>query len=448
MQKVLLINPEESRTVWTLSGIIDDEPIDLELIYTILKMNNIEVNIFDVQREAPKKLIEMLKEYNPTIVYITGVVKQVPFIKEYNELIKNFNCNIKIIVGGSYAEYNYRDLLANNIDFVARSYDSFVINDIVNYLSSEKVDLSKSNGLCFKENDEWKINEMKPVDIESMPIINRDFFYRYKDTFKYLDIKPVAHIRTAYSCLNKCEFCYRTMLNCGKYTERSIERVVEEIKTIDCDNIYIIDDNFLNNRDRILKFIELIKKNKIKKNFISYARVDFIVNNVDIVKELKEIGWIYLLVGIEASNDGYLDKYKKLISISDSEKCIKMLEEIGIKCMGMMIIDLDFTKKDFNNIYKWIKKVNLTRYAMSIYTPLPGSKLYEKYKDKIITKDLTKFDYIHVVAKPTKMSIIRFYWHYYVLVIKLFNFANKNGTYDYLDINKWKKEYTKFLFKR
>ena len=46
-QRVLLINPEESRTIWTLSGIIDDEPLDLEMIYTVLKQNNIEVKIFD-----------------------------------------------------------------------------------------------------------------------------------------------------------------------------------------------------------------------------------------------------------------------------------------------------------------------------------------------------------------------------------------------------------------
>ena len=67
---------------------------------------------------------------------------------------------------------------------------------------------------------------------------------------------------------------------------------------------------------------------------------------------------------------------------------------------------------------------------------------------KIIEKDLTKYDYIHVVAKTTNMSVLRFYWNYYILVIKLFNLANKYGTYDYLDINKWKREYTKFLFKR
>jgi len=102
MQKVLLINPEESRTIWTLSGIIDDEPLDLEMIYTVLKNNNIDVKIFDVQRDAPKKISEVLKEYNPTITYINGVVKQVPFIKEYNKLIKKFDNSIKTIVGGNY----------------------------------------------------------------------------------------------------------------------------------------------------------------------------------------------------------------------------------------------------------------------------------------------------------------------------------------------------------
>lgn len=447
MQKVLLINPEESRTIWTLSGIIDDEPLDLEMIYTVLKNDNIDVKIFDVQRDAPKKISEVLKEYRPTITYVNGVVKQVPFIKEYNKLIKNFDNSIKTIVGGNYAEYNYADLFSDDLDYIARSYDPFVIKYIVKYSEGEKIDLSELNGLCYRESKKWIINDIKPVDIDKLPIIDREFFENYKETFKYLDIKPVAHVRTAYSCLNKCEFCYRTMLNCGKYTERTIESVVEEIKNIECENIYIIDDNFLTNRERILKFIELIKKNNINKKFISYGRVDFIIKNEDIIKQLKEIGWTYLLVGIEAANNKYLGKYNKLISISDSEMCINMLEKIGIRCMGMMIIDLDFTSEDFKNIYNWIKRVGLRRFAMSIYTPLPGSKLYEKYKDRIIVKDLTKFDFIHVVAKPTNMSVLRFYWNYYILVIKLFNLANKYGTYDYLDINKWKKAYTKFLFK-
>lgn len=448
MQKVLLINPEESRTIWTLSGIIDDEPLDLEMIYTVLKQNNIEVKIFDIQRDAPKTIKDLIEEYKPTITYLNGVAKQIPFMKEYNSLIKRINSKTKTIVGGQHAEYNYMDFYSDEVDYIARSYDPFVILEIVKFIDGKKVKINELNGLCYKEKDTWKANKIIPVDIDKLPVVDRDFFYEHKNQVKYLDVVPVAHIRTAYSCLHKCEFCYRTMLNCGKYSERKIEDVVDEIKNIDCDNIYIIDDDFVNNRERMLKFISLIKKNKIKKQFISYARVDFIVNNEDIIRQLKEIGWIYLLVGIEASDNIYLEKYNKLISVSDGEKCIKMLEEIGIRCEGMMIIDLDFKHKDFVNIYKWIKKVGLKRYAMSIYTPLPGSLLYKEYKNRIITKDLTKFDFIHVVAKPTNMSVARFYWNYYILVIRLFNLVKKYGTYDFIDIKKWKKEYTKFLFKK
>ena len=147
MQKVLLINPEESRTIWTLSGIIDDEPLDLEMIYTVLKNDNIDVKIFDVQRDAPKKISEVLKEYKPTITYINGVVKQVPFIKEYNQLIKKFDNSIKTIVGGNYAEYNYEYLFSDDLDYIARSYEPSVITDIVKYADGVKIDLSNLNGL-------------------------------------------------------------------------------------------------------------------------------------------------------------------------------------------------------------------------------------------------------------------------------------------------------------
>ena len=258
MQKVLLINPEESRTIWTLSGIIDDEPLDLEMIYTVLKQNNIEVKIFDIQRDAPKTIKEYLKEYKPTITYINGVVKQVPFMKEYNSLIKEINSKIKTIVGGQYAEYNYEDFYSDDVDYISRTYDPFVILKIIEFVAGKKIKLNDLNGLCYKEKNEWIVNKIQPVDIDKLPIINRDFFYEHKNQVKYLDIVPVAHIRTAYSCLHKCEFCYRTMLNCGKYSERKIEDVVDEIKNIDCDNIYIIDDDFVNNRDRMLKFISLI----------------------------------------------------------------------------------------------------------------------------------------------------------------------------------------------
>ena len=116
--------------------------------------------------------------------------------------------------------------------------------------------------------------------------------------------------------------------------------------------------------------------------------------------------------------------------------------------MGMLIVDLEFTKKDFTNMYKWIKKTGLKHVALSIFTPLPGSALYKDYEDKLITDDLTKFDYIHLVVKPTKISEKMYYLYYYILVFKLFNLAKKYGIYDFMDYKKLKKDFFTLLTKR
>jgi radical SAM superfamily enzyme YgiQ (UPF0313 family) len=184
MQRVLLINPEESRTIWTLSGIIDDEPLDLEMIYTVLKQNDIDVKIFDIQRNEPKTIKECLEEYKQTITYINGVVKQVPFMKEYNSLIKKINNETITIVGGQYAEYNYEDFYSDGVDFISRSYDPFVILKIAEYVEDKKVKLEKLNGLCYKEKNKWIVNKIYPVDIDKLPVINRDFFYAHKNQVK------------------------------------------------------------------------------------------------------------------------------------------------------------------------------------------------------------------------------------------------------------------------
>ncbi len=448
MKKILLINPEESRTIWTLSGVIDDEPLDIEMVYTVLKEAKYNVRIHDIQRDENEKIEDVIKEYKPNAIFINGVVKQVPFILEYIKLTKNIDKNIITIIGGNYAEYNYKKLYCEELDYVSRSYDPYVILNIIKYMDGKKIDLDSLNGLCYRKNEKWIETKIKPVDIQTLPIIDRTFFYKHKMKFKYMDIQPIAHIRTAYSCPYKCKFCYRTMLNSRKYSSRKIEDIVNEVKNIDCENIYFIDDDFLFDRKRLEKFIELIKNKKIKKNYVCYGRVDFIINNIDIMKQLKEIGLLYVIVGLEAANDNYLDKYNKKININDSEKCIHILEDIGIRCMGLFIVDIDFTPKDFNNMYKWIKKSGLKRLGYSIYTPLPGSDLAKQYEGKYIENDLTKFDYIHTVVKPTKMSIRKFYFHYYKLVIKSFLLVKKYGTYDYIDINKWIKEFFKQIFKK
>lgn len=57
-------------------------------------------------------------------------------------------------------------------------------------------------------------------------------------------------------------------MNCGKYIQRNIEDVVDEIENIKSDNIYIADDDFLFDEERLEKFISLLKKKNQKKIYL------------------------------------------------------------------------------------------------------------------------------------------------------------------------------------
>ena len=233
----------------------------------------------------------------------------------------------------------------------------------------------------------------------------------------------------------------------GQYVCRDIKDAVEEIKNIKSDNIYIVDDDFLFNKDRLYEFIKLVREKNIKKKYICYGRSDFIAKNEELMSELKDIGLYYVLVGLEAINDNQLLDYNKNSNVTNNVKSIEICNKLGINIMGMFIVDLDYTPKDFKILYKWIKNHNLKHIAISIFTPEMGIETYEMYKDKLITDNPSHWDYLHLVAKPTKMSVKRYYFNYYKLLIKLFLKAKREGVYDFIDYGDYIMSFVKNIFK-
>ena len=270
-------------------------------------------------------------------------------------------------------------------------------------------------------------------DIKKLPLPDRTYFYEHPENYRYLELKHAAWVRTAYGCPYRCSFCHRNRMNQGKYICRDIKDVVDEIAEIRSDNIYIVDDDFLFDENRLSEFVRLIKEKQIKKNYICYGRTDFIAEHEEIMKSLKEIGLYYVLVGLEAIHDKQLDKYHKKSNVNNNTRSIEICNSLGISIMGMFIVDLDYTAKDFRELYQWIKSHCLKHVAISIFTPEMNLETYDMYKDRMITDNPSHWDYLHLVARPLNMSVKRYYFHYYVLLIKLFLKASREGIYDFID---------------
>lgn len=444
---VLLIHPEISRTKYNFVGIIENECLELEYISAMLKEKGHRVVLYDGQVER-QTAASKIAECSPHMVYVCGRTRQENFMLEYCAQAKKQNPETITMIGGLHAQLCYERMYRDDVDYILTTFDIYKILDIIDvHFSNQRTGLEDIEGICYQKDGIWTKNRQSVFDINRLPLPDRTYFYEHPDRYRYLELEHSAWVRTAYGCPYRCRFCHRNRMNSGSYVCRDIQDVVEEIEQIRSDNIYIVDDDFLFDPDRLYRFVWLIRKKNIKKRYICYGRSDFIAENEPLMKELKSIGLYYVLTGLEAISDKQLLNYNKKSNVQNNIKSIEICHRLGIHMMGMFILDIDDTPKDFQALYRFIQEQNLKHVAISIFTPEMGTEVYDAYKVRLITKNPSHWDYLHIVAKPANMSVKRYYFHYYKLLIKLFLKAKREGVYDFIDYGDYILSFLKNMVK-
>ena len=436
--RVLLVFPELSRTKYDFIGISEDECLELEYLSAVLKEASHDVMIIDGQIQKIN-VAKAIKTFKPEAVYLCGRTRQENFMLEYCALAKEYDPALTTIIGGMHAQLCYERLYDSNVDFIIKTFDPYTIIEVLR-------GNTQADSISYRVGQEWISNPTKPFDASRLPLPDRSFFDAHPDSYRYLELEHAAWVRTAYSCPFHCEFCHRNKLNVGRYSTRSIADVLNEIKNINATNIYICDDDFLISRNRVAEFVRLIREQGVNKKYICYGRADFIAKNPSLMRELKNIGLHYCLVGLEATDDTNLRRYNKRSDVDSNVRAIEICNDLDIKLMGIFIADLDFRPGDFNNLYKWIVDHQLKHVAVTIYTPEMCTPDFDRYRDRMITDNPSHWDYLHVVAKPTHISVKHFYFCYYKLLFRLLLRARRDGIYDFLDYRSFFWDFLRGMF--
>ncbi|MBD5157158.1 MAG: radical SAM protein [Butyrivibrio sp.] len=413
--KVLLVKPE-FKNVFTKLSLIRTEPLELEYLSAICKNRGVESRICDLTVRG-KSLKSVLKSFGPDIVAFTANFVHIYAVKKYVSIVKRYKASILTVVGGPHAEVMPEDFMFDGLDVIIHSGGFKPFEDILEAEGAEAYGDIK--GISYFDGSEWHKNERQIFDAGALPFPDREHFYRNIKKYKYVTMKPCAILKASYSCPHNCNYCFSTLLNGGKYLCRAPENVVEEIKGIKCDNIWIVDDTFYVDKAKLDEFIRLVGEEGIDKKYSLYFRADFIAANPDYMKRLADIGVTMCAVGLEVIDDGVLEKYNKNSSVNIILRALEVLKESNITCIGLFMIDIDADKSYFKKLYEFIKKYELYLSTISILTPMPGTGQFEKYKDRIVTDDYRKWDFVHLTITPTKMSRFTFYKEFYKLYVKL-----------------------------
>ncbi|WP_223552160.1 radical SAM protein [Aestuariivivens sp. NBU2969] len=248
----------------------------------------------------------------------------------------------------------------------------------------------------------------KPDDL---PFPNRSLVSHLRHKYYYLMHRPVATMKTTWGCWYKCNFCFTWKITDGLPYSRSPQSIVEELLTIESDEIYIVDDIFLINKSRLNELSRLIQEHNIKKNYLCYARADFVAENEDIIAHWAQLGLKAVFIGLEATTDEELDSMNKQLPAYCNIEAIKVLRKHEIDTYGSLIPGPDYTKADWRRLAKFINDNHLYYVNISPATPLPGAENYHEFKDQLTVPDdaHSLFDLSHQLS-PTKVSLKAYYW--------------------------------------
>lgn len=410
--KVLLVRPKFTSIVANL------EPLGLEYLAGLCRDLNIECEILDefqyswIGRYGRIRKRIKNKKYN--FIGFNANANTVDYIKERAAQIKKDFPNVTIMVGGPEAELNYADFCTEDIDLVY--YDNG-LQTLKNMFES-KLKLSvleEQHGIAFKKDGNWILKEKgAPVNCFINKPDRTAFYKGLKKNFIFMKGK-FALSKASFSCPFNCNFCYCTKMNSEKYTEIDIMDVIEEIESIKHDKIWLVDDTFFYNKERVRLFCETIIKRGIKKQFMAYSRADFLSENPDILPIAYKAGFRDILVGLEAITDDQLDEYNKGTSRNDNIQAIKNLHDNNIVCNGLFVVSHESTKQDFKNLLRFVKENNLLWVVFGIFTPYKGTDAYYEYKDRLVNYRSGRLDGIHLTIKPEHMSSFMFMFRYYWL---------------------------------
>lgn len=433
---IVFLEKVREKTIFSFFEPIVTEPLELMYIQTILMKEKITSYIIydNFKLDKPKGVI-------PDLVILTGYNVAENLIISKAKAYKNKYPTVKIMVSGVHAQLNREVFRTEEIDYVyfSQSLETFrtfiktAVDLELDYEKDDNKDINNKdiNNKEFKSNyfqkgvdiydnltDSWQLGQ-DDVLIKSENISpDRLVFNDIKSQTRYIDKTQVALVKSSHGCPYSCSFCYCRLLNNGIYLKPDYKRLISEISEIDARYIWVIDDSFFITREDALDFIVNAKNEYLNKSLIIYLRADFIVENEDLMSELKSWGIDEVIVGFESEDESMLSEYNKGQTANIYEKAVNILKKETIELTALFIVDPAYEIKDFLRLYKYIKKLDLDLYTISIMTPLKGTLDYELRKHELIETDPRKFDFLHLVLK-SKLPKWLFYTLFYLCHLRL-----------------------------
>ncbi len=207
-------------------------------------------------------------------------------------------------------------------------------------------------------------------------------------------------------CPHNCIYCCITQMFGRKFRTRMIDDVISEISKLKYKYVFLNDDNIIGNPKYAKDLFIKIKPIKLKWSAQCSIKI---AESPELLDLAASSGCISLYIGfetIDAENMSFINK-KGVNSIARFNDNIKKIHDKGIAIQASFMVGLENDDESvFENIDKFCDFNKIEFPAVNIFTPHPGTRLFEMYnsQNRVFDTNWDHYDLFHVVFKPSKMT--------------------------------------------
>jgi anaerobic magnesium-protoporphyrin IX monomethyl ester cyclase len=400
--KILLVNPPVGFGYYSMG--LSRPPLGLAYMAALLPHHQVTIIDFNIEKKNWKRYpfggFDVVGVSADTSRYSTSM--------KIARLAKAAGATV--VMGGPHVSFFDEDALRSGaVDYVIRNEGEYAFRSLLRYLSHE-IPIEDVGGLsCLADGAIMRTpNEPFIADLDALPHPARELLplRSYKEK---INGRPMTTMITSRGCPFNCNFCSSSQFSGVRWRPRSVDGLLEEIDLIyrkyDYRAINFIDDNFTLNPDRAAKISERIIAEGYDLYWEAMSHVETVVKNPSMIKAMARSGLKWMFLGFESGSQEILNEYGKKSSVEDARRAVDILHENGVKIIGAFILGaLGDSERTMRETICLAKSLNPSRVQFSLLTPYPGTKLFERVKEKLLTKDWAMYSGLHPTIKLDKIT--------------------------------------------
>lgn len=357
-------------------------------------------------------VLKLLKEHKPDVVGTTIIASEFDYAIEIFQTTKKYNPGILTVAGGLHTSLSPNDFTDNSVDLILPGQSAHIFREVIE-AKEKNIRFKTIPGIIINKNGILHRTKSRKSDFNSakedflMP--NRKLIEPWRESYYVGNAPyPSTYLFTSLGCPYKCTFCSIWCQYQGRYLQRDVESIIEELKEMDYNIVRFADANTIVNEKVIEHLFDRIEQEGIKKTFIMDIRTDTAVRNPKLIEKLAKNGLKVVICGFESFREEELKRYNKSSEAKLIHKAIDIFHQNDIMLRGNYVIPNDYDESDFAALSEYTSSHKVTYAGYTILTPMPGTPFYEEVKDEIIDFDLTKYNFFNSVMK-TKLPLEKFY---------------------------------------